>query len=823
LALDREKTLESAQKYQAKGQYDKAISEYQKLVKETPNDVRTWLKIGDLYKRLNSKKEAVDTYMRVVASYVQQGDFLKTVAVCKEVLKLDTAHIEAQHRLALAYEKLALVSEAIATYEQLAAVYLRQNDTEKVLDTLSRMVNIDTMSIPVRIKYAEALSKYGKLEEAAAEFEWGCTLLREQGRMDDFLKVAERLLFHRPEDAAIAKELALLYLERNDGKRALSKLQVCFKANPKDVETLDLLSQAFANLGQNAKTVSVLREILRIHAESGDKAARALIAKRILEIDPQDAEARQALAQNAPAAKGAGAPPAPPPQKPKAAPPALPSLDDDDEDVLAPSTIPPSSNSMPPVELDGDLEDLEEVSVPDGVLQTSSEVEVPLRGEPSIPPEVMQEAQIARLLTEIDVFQRYGLKNKVIEHLVAVLTIAPDHFEARDRLKSAYLDSGYVQEAVEELIILAELANENDPKRAADYLREILVNDPENADAAARLAELEPGESFGDSTDASSPRVSLPPSATTSQPAPRLPSVPPADDPNDDIDRLAPMSPAEFDAAPLRRTIPPPPKSKLSPVAANLESSLDEADFYVAQGLFSQARGIVESLSKKHVDHPLVAEKLAEIDELEKQAQESLPPRHESTDDSFYLAEKLAEELGPDAGGPEIGSDILDVDQVFAKFKKGVAEQVGLEDSDTHYDLGIAYKEMGLLDDAVHEFQLAMSNPQRECVAHTMIGLCYMEKSAVAEAISHFKKGLYCETKSEREELGLYFELANAYEMLQDPKEALYYFQKVQKRDPSFRSVGERLQALRDASSAVRAELSENDSADIELSLDDEE
>lgn len=820
MALDREKTLESAQKYQAKGQYDKAISEYQKLVKETPNDVRTWLKIGDLYKRLNSKKEAVDTYMRVVANYVQQGDFLKTVAVCKEVLKLDTGHVEAQHRLALAYEKLALVSEAIATYEQLAAVYLRQNDSEKVLDTLSRMVNIDTMSIPVRIKYAEALSKYGKVEEAASEFEWGCTLLRDQGRMDDFIKVAERLLFHRPDDVAIAKELALLYLERGDGKRALSKLQVCFKANPKDVETLDLLSQAFANLGQNAKTVSVLREVLRIHVEAGDKDARALVARRILDIDPQDAEARQALAQNAPPTKGGGAPPALPPQKAKAPPPAPPPIDESEE--FAPATIPPGANSMPPVELDGDLEDLEEVSVPDGVLETSSEVEVPLPSEPSIPPEVAQEAQIARLLTEIDVFQRYGLKNKVIEHLVAVLTIAPDHFEARDRLKSAYLDSGYVQEAVEELVILAELAIENDPKRAAEYLREILVHDPANADAAARLAELEPGESFGDSTDASSPRVSLPPSATTSQPAPRLPSIPPAEESNDDIDRLAPMSPAEFDAAPLRRTIPPPPKSKLSPVAANLESSLDEADFYVAQGLFSQARGIVESLSKKHVDHPLVAEKLAEISELEKQAQESLPPRYESTDDSFYLAEKLAEELGPDAGGPEIGSDILDVDQVFAKFKKGVEEQVGLEDSDTHYDLGIAYKEMGLLDDAVHEFQLAMSNPQRECVAHTMIGLCYMEKSAVAEAISHFKKGLYCETKSEREELGLYFELANAYEMLQDPKEALYYFQKVQKRDPSFRSVGERLQALSDASSAVRAELGE-DSADIELSLDDEE
>ena len=123
-------------------------------------------------------------------------------------------------------------------------------------------------------------------------------------------------------------------------------------------------------------------------------------------------------------------------------------------------------------------------------------------------------------------------------------------------------------------------------------------------------------------------------------------------------------------------------------------------------------------------------------------------------------------------------------------------EQIGLEDSDTHFDLGIAYKEMGLLDDAIHEFELAMSNSYKECIAHTMIGLCYIEKGQIADAISHFKKGLYAENKNEREELGLYFELGSAYELLHDPKEALYYFQKVAKRQPDFRSVLDKIKGL---------------------------
>ena len=53
---------------------------------------------------------------------------------------------------------------------------------------------------------------------------------------------------------------------------------------------------------------------------------------------------------------------------------------------------------------------------------------------PSIPPDVAREAQIARLLTECDVFSRYGLRSKVLEQLQRVIEIAPEHVEARERL-----------------------------------------------------------------------------------------------------------------------------------------------------------------------------------------------------------------------------------------------------------------------------------------------------------------------------------------------------------------------------------------------------
>ena len=64
LSIDREKTLQAAQKYIEKKKYDRAIVEYQRIVQEDPNDARTLLKIGDLQARLSAYPEAIATYHR---------------------------------------------------------------------------------------------------------------------------------------------------------------------------------------------------------------------------------------------------------------------------------------------------------------------------------------------------------------------------------------------------------------------------------------------------------------------------------------------------------------------------------------------------------------------------------------------------------------------------------------------------------------------------------------------------------------------------------------------------------------------------------------
>lgn len=861
MSVDRTKVLEAAQKHLAKGNYDKAIAEYRKIVQTDPSDVRTWLKIGDLYTRKGSRSEAIETYARVAAFYGEQGFFSKGLAVYKQILKLDPSRLDIQLKLAEMYEMLDLVGDALSTYEHVAAQYARGGDINAAIGTLQKMTELDPDNIPVRIKCAEALSKAGKAKEAAEEFEAGAALLKAQGRMDDYIKVAERLLYHRAGDVGTARELSELYLQRNDPKRALSKLQLCFKADPKDIPTLELLAEAFNQLGQLPKTISVYKEVARIHQEANRAEARAKTLKRILELDPGDREARQALAGYAETPQSAVRRDIQPPASAVVGG----SADDDDEpEIEEIDDLEEIEDSEIVYELDDD-EDGEEIvyeleddddEEPDIEIAVSSAPPPPadpqpaperIPSQPSVPPDVQREAQIARLLTECDVFMRYGLKAKVAEQLHAVLEIDPNHVEARERLKDLYIAEGRTDEAVLQLMALADVLATDQSAASKLYLRQALELDPNNTEASARLDRMpasiapppaepataddipagmfdeDPDDVFfvdeeaepdtmalEDQTEAGLPDHTVMDASPYMEPPPRQAVPPPATTsgvivppPSGalELDPLAPMSPEEFEHVPLRPSTPgqvmAETSQRLSMPPGEVEEILEEAEFFIAQGLMEEARASLADALTSFPDHPLISEKLSEVQMLSDNAQlaSSRSSAEIDLDQSFELAEKLAEDFG-EIEDTQAGSDVLDVEEVFAQFKAGVEAQVGVEDTETHFDLGIAYKEMGLLDDAISEFKLCLSNPQRLCISETMIGLCHIEKGETSQAIGHFKKGLYAEQKTDREELGLYFELGRAYEVLGDPKEALYYYQKVAKREPDFRDVAARIEGL---------------------------
>jgi tetratricopeptide (TPR) repeat protein len=711
--------LDAARKYQSRGQYDKAIAQYQKLVAADKRDVRSLLKIGDLHVRAGNRGAAIETYENVANHYATQGFFLKAIAVYKQILKLDPSRLDAQVRLGEMYEQLQLVSDAMSVFEDASNAFMRAGDAEQALAMLGKMVDIDPEHIPVRIKFAEALSRAGRTQEAASEFEQGALLLKDQGRLEDYIKVAERLLYHRSNDVRVAKELAQTYIARRDPKRALAKLQICFKADPRDVSTLSLLAEAFLMLSQTDKAISVYREIARIHREAHRPQERMSALHRILQLNPNDNEAKAALQKTA-AASG--------------------------QHYMPPGTVRQSSE---PSQLEPDpLSAVASLSDASG-----------LSGTPSL-----------------------------------------------SDLSSLTGTSGimYVEEDIEEGSTLSG--------------------------SLPALSEEPTGLGGSYPSVPSAPRMPV-----------RARVIP--------MRTTSPMTYSEFLALPLVSTQVAPATAAIAPTL--MEQTLELADSYLVDGRFTQARAIVSELQLTLPSHPLVLDKAREIEELAaassgvsavaqplvQPAMSSAPARSisdapemeleyeelEPGDEGFDFAEKLAEELAEVAEIVPVdeGAQMIDVETVFEQFKAGVAEQVADDDSDTHFDLGIAYKEMGLLPDARREFQVAMSDPRRRCLCWTMIGLIYMEEGQPRDAIEAFQSGLESPEKTAAEAVGLHYELGMACEAGGLMDQARLHYQFVFDREPRYREVGQHLQRLGGPSKNANEDLLLESMDDVNRAFDE--
>src|SRR3990172_6555302 len=94
MAIDKNTVTKDAQKYVAKGQYDKAIAEWKKLLKESPNDPNIYNTIGDLCLKKNTKPEAVDAYKRAADLLAEDGFTSKAIALYKKVLNIDATRID---------------------------------------------------------------------------------------------------------------------------------------------------------------------------------------------------------------------------------------------------------------------------------------------------------------------------------------------------------------------------------------------------------------------------------------------------------------------------------------------------------------------------------------------------------------------------------------------------------------------------------------------------------------------------------------------------------------------------------------------------------
>ena len=135
-------------------------------------------------------------------------------------------------------------------------------------------------------------------------------------------------------------------------------------------------------------------------------------------------------------------------------------------------------------------------------------------------------------------------------------------------------------------------------------------------------------------------------------------------------------------------------------------------------------------------------------------------------------------------------------------------QELSEEDAATHYDLGVAYHEMGLHHDAIYELGMAARDPNRTCVCLWMIGTIHMQLGEIDAALDGLHRALRCTGVEPEQQWAIGYEIANAYEHKLMTQQALKYFEWLASVAPDYRDarghVAERIQRLRTESGAQR-------------------
>jgi pilus assembly protein FimV len=154
--------------------------------------------------------------------------------------------------------------------------------------------------------------------------------------------------------------------------------------------------------------------------------------------------------------------------------------------------------------------------------------------------------------------------------------------------------------------------------------------------------------------------------------------------------------------------------------------------------------------------------------------------------------------------GPQVTAESLNqLSEVFQEFRAELGE-LGEEDEDleTHYNLGIAYREMGLLDEAIGEFQkvakaVQKGKPFRYAMnCSTMLGLCFMDKGEPKVASMWYQRALESPGLEQDAVLALRYDLGMALENAGESKQALDSFRQVYAMNIDYRDVADRIAEL---------------------------
>ena len=775
MAFDKAKVVRAAEKYLAQGKIPAAIKEYRQIVENDKDDFTALNMLGDLYVRQNDKQEAAQCFIRIAEHYREEGFQSKAIAMYKKIDRLNPRSPEIAGKLALLYESQGLIVDARAQYMVVAEAWLRDGQTRKALEIFRKVADLDPQNTEARIKLAQGYMREGLKTEAATAFAEAGAQFLARGKHERAVEVYTQSLDLHPRDYVALNGYLNSHIALGTPDEAAEVLERALSEKPEDIELLSMLVNAY------------------LEAEDAPSAER--IATRLV--------------------------------------------------------IAESSNYMRFIDV-AQLY-LKAGKVDEAVRVLSSITEQLLSGR--------EEARLMELLNEA--LTRDPEHVEALRLLVRVYAWQRDDEKQRQTLERLVEAAEAAGLADVERSTLLQLAQFSPDQRYLERLQ-ALGHEPEQKTEERQPEAEEPAtqeipsfESFAFVTEETTgSAMGLPATEevaefefnTVAEPAVAPDPSSSFADLNEDSSETTAQPPSSFQEYDFGG------KTEESATTEAVESQdtlderreallrqeLDSVDFYLAQGYMDIAADTLEMLERQFGSHALIAARRAKLNQPASPPSSAAPPAPPATVEfetfeRYDVAEEAAPieaesvevdeifaaiEAAPQASQPSVSTETVAPEisktearpgidpglaAIFDEFRTAAEEEESPSadgDYETHYNLGTAYKEMELLDEAVKEFQSAaeMVSPKdgtpRYLQCCNMLGHCFMGKEMPRLAVMWFKKGLEVPDHTEDEYQALRYDLGTAYEQMNDLDRAIEVFSEVYGINISYRGVAEKLRDL---------------------------
>ncbi len=270
MAIDKNTIMKEAQKYVAKGQFDKAIAEWRKLLKESPHDANIFNTIGDLCLKKNSKAEAVDAYRRAADILAQDGFASKAIALYKKVLNIDSSQVEVHLALGDMNAEKGLTGNALENYKHVADHYKKENKTAKALGIYQKMADLNPTNVAFRLKLADMYAKEKMIAEASKAYLDAADVHMSKEAFNDARQLFEKVLALDPNNKTVYHRAGIVYFREGKFGEACKALKPAFEIDPSNRELADSYLDALAKAGKESDAEQVITKILAVDADRPD-------------------------------------------------------------------------------------------------------------------------------------------------------------------------------------------------------------------------------------------------------------------------------------------------------------------------------------------------------------------------------------------------------------------------------------------------------------------------------------------------------------------------------------------------------------------------